>query len=471
MVKSSSPSFALAVLTGINILNFYDRQVLGALAEPIRHEFSLSDAQIGWLGTAFILLYAVVGIPLGRIADSWRRKPLLMWAIAAWSLLTAMAGLASTYALLLSSRLGFAVGEAAVAPAATSWLGDLYPPSQRARALGIFMLGVPVGGALSFFVSGPIAQAYGWRMAMIAAAAPAGVAILFLLCLREPTRGAAEAHPHAAHHSSQSTMDLLRIPTFCWIIASGALLNFNMYAIATFAPAFVIRVHHLTVAQAGVTAGLALGLGGLMGGLLSGAIGDRIALRRQNGRLLAAAALAILGAPLAVAAILSPQVYVCVALLALFYAMLNTYYGLVYSSIQDVVSPTRRGSAMAVYFLAMYLCGAAFGPVLTGKLSDLLARRAADAAGSSVVAEAFRAIGWLSQSTPFPPTRVCSPHFSSIVTIGYFINEQPIFEQHVALSSTPACVTSFARRPRCKPSGPRKGRRPKPFTDLEVDRR
>jgi len=393
MVKSKSPHFALAVLTGINILNFYDRQVLGALAEPIRHEFHLSDVQIGWLGTAFILLYAVVGIPLGRLADSWRRKPLLIWAIAAWSLLTAMAGLASTYSFLLASRLGFAVGEAAVAPAATSWLGDLFPPGKRARALGIFMLGVPIGGALSFFISGPIAQAFGWRVAMIAAAAPALLAILFLLRLVEPTRGAAETHAPTSHQSRQSTRDLLAIPTFRWIIASGALLNFNMYAIATFAPAFVIRVHHLTVGEAGVIAGLALGFGGIIGGLLSGAIGDWVVHRGQNGRLQAAALMAIIGAPVAVAAILSPQVYLCVVLLAFFYAMLNTYYGLVYSSIQDVVSPTRRGSAMAVYFLAMYLCGAAFGPVLTGKLSDLLARRAADAAGSPAVSEVFRALG------------------------------------------------------------------------------
>ena len=391
-VKPSSPAFALAVLTGINILNFYDRQILGALAEPIRHEFHLSDAQIGWLGTAFILLYAIVGVPLGKIADTRPRKRLLVWAIAAWSLLTAMAGFASTYSLLLISRLGFAVGEAAVAPSANSWLGDLYPPAQRARALGIFMLGVPIGGALSFFIGGPIAQAYGWRIAMIAAAAPALLAIFFLLQLNEPIRGAAEVRPLASLQPTQSTKDLLRIPTFAWIIASGALLNFNMYAIATFAPAFMIRVHHLSVAQAGVIAGLALGFGGIVGGLLSGVIGDRV-VARQDGRLRAASLLALFGVPLAVAGILSPGIYWCAALLALFYSMLNSYYGLVYSSIQDVVAPTQRGSAMAFYFLAMYFCGAAFGPVLTGKLSDFLARRAADAAGVDLVNETFRASG------------------------------------------------------------------------------
>jgi MFS family permease len=393
MAKSSSPGFALAVLTGINVLNFYDRQILGALAEPIRREFRLSDAEIGLLGTSFILLYAVVGIPLGRIADRWHRQPLLVWAISAWSLLTAAAGLASSYPMLLASRLGFAVGEAAVAPAATSWLGDLYPPERRARALGIFMLGVPIGGSLSFFISGPIAQAYGWRWAMIVAAAPALLAIALLLRLREPVRGAAELQPLLTQQARQSTRHLLSIPTFRWIIASGALLNFNMYAIATFAPALIIRVHHLTLAEAGIVSGLALGVGGIAGGLLSGFIGDRVSFERRNGRLVAASILALVGAPLAVAAVLAPQVAASVVLLAFFYAMLNTYYGLVYSSIQDVVAPTGRGSAMAVYFLAMYLCGAAFGPLLTGKLSDLLARRAADLAGASVLDESFRAIG------------------------------------------------------------------------------
>jgi len=390
MVKASSPGFALAVLTGINILNFYDRQVLGALAEPIRHEFQLSDSQIGWLGTAFIWLYAIVGVPLGKVADSWRRKPLLVWAIAIWSLLTAMAGLASSYSMLLASRLGFAVGEAAVAPAAASWLGDVFPPRNRARALGIFMLGVPIGGALSFFISGPLAQAFGWRWAMVAAAIPALFAIGFLLQLEEPPRGAAEPHSLMVR---QSTGQLLRIPTFGWIIASGALLNFNMYAIATFSPAFMIRVHHLTVAQAGVFTGIALGFGGIAGGLMSGSIGDRIVSWRADGRLLGATLFAALGVPLAVAGILSTDLYLCAVLLALFYAMLNTYYGLVYSSIQDVVAPNMRGSAMALYFLAMYFCGASFGPLLTGKLSDLLAHRAALAAGSLLLRETDRATG------------------------------------------------------------------------------
>src|SRR6516164_4938171 len=185
---------SLAVLVAVNVLNFYDRNVIGALTEPIRKEFGLSDAQVGLIGSAFIWLYAIVGLPLGRVADSWSRRKLLASGILGWTALTGVAAMATNYTMLLLSRLGFAVGEAVVAPAATSWIGDLFPASGRSRPLALFMLGVPVGGALSYFFSGPVAQAYGWRAAMVLAAAPAAVLIPFLLRLTEPVRGAAEVH-------------------------------------------------------------------------------------------------------------------------------------------------------------------------------------------------------------------------------------------------------------------------------------
>ena len=240
--KSVSPRllFSALVLFAINTLNFYDRHVPGALTEPIRKEFHLTDTQIGLLGSAFIWIYALVGLPLGRIADSASRKKLLAAAILIWSSLTASAAFAGSFTMLLFSRIGVGVGEAGCAPAATSWLGDLFPPDKRSRVLALFMLGVPVGGALSFFFSGPLAQAYGWRAAMVLAAAPALLLVPALLLLPEPERGASEIHPVPLSHGSMWA--ILRIPTLWWIIVSGALLNFNMYAIATFLPAFLSRI-------------------------------------------------------------------------------------------------------------------------------------------------------------------------------------------------------------------------------------
>jgi len=383
---------ALAALFAINILNFYDRNVAGALAEPMRKEFHLTDTQIGWLGTAFTLIYAVIGIPFGRIADRFSRKGLLAVGMLVWGALTAFAGVASSYAMLMVSRLGVGIGEAVVAPAGTSWIGDLVPPSRRARALALFMLAVPLGGALSYFFSGPIAQAFGWRAGMMAAAAPALLLLPVLFLLHEPVRGAAETHRQAP---AGSVWSILKIPTLWWIIASGALVNFNMYAYGTFLPAFLSRIHGVTLAKSGVTTGIIYAVGGIAGGTLAGVWGDRIIRHRQNGRMLAGALIAFIGGPVAYFGIAQPRgsLLLAAVLITIGYGTLNSYYGLVYSSIQDIVAPEFRGTAMSVYFMIMYLGGASFGPLLTGNLSDRMARRAAAAAGSAQVTEAFKAIG------------------------------------------------------------------------------
>ncbi len=392
-VSSQSLPRSLAVLFAINVLNFYDRQVLGALLEPIRKEFHLSDTQLGALGTWPIVVYALVGLPLGRRADAGSRKRLLAAGMAVWASLTGLGSVVESYLMLLVSRLGVYVGEATCAPAATSWIGDLFPAERRSRALAIFMLGVPLGGALSYAISGPVAQAWGWRAALVVAAVPAVLLIPALLGLPEPPRGASETR--RAEVAAPSVWSILRIPTMWWIIASGALVNFNLYALATFFPAFLTRYHGLSVGQAGLWSGVGYGVAGVAGGLSAGAWGDRVLHARKDGRMLSAAAAALIAAPLALIGIRQPAgaAAASIACIMIAYGFLNMYYGLVYASIHDVVAPAVRGSAMAVYFLAMYLCGASFGPLLTGRLSDYLARSAARAAGAAVVGEAYRAIG------------------------------------------------------------------------------
>jgi MFS family permease len=401
--------FPLLILVAINILNFYDRNVAGALAEPMRKEFHLSDSQLGLLGSLFIWLYAIVGVPLGKIADVWSRKKLLAYGILVWSALTAYAGLAMSFSGLVVSRLGVAVGEAVAAPTATSWLGDLFAPTKRSRALALFMLGVPVGGALSYFFSGSIAQAWGWRVAMMFAAAPAVLLVPLLFLLYEPERGASEGWRATSARPNASMWSVLRIPTLWWIIASGVFVNFNMYAIGLFLPAFMSRVHGFTLAQSGFATGVVYLVGGVAGGLSAGSWGDRIATRRGDGRLLSAALIIAVSAPFAFAGILLPKgaTLLAIAMLTVSYGALNTYYGFVYSSIQDIVPPSMRGTTMAIYFMLMYLCGASFGPYITGHLSDVMARRAAEAAGSAVVTEAFKAIGLQQAMIVIPVLAVC----------------------------------------------------------------
>src|SRR5215469_6106056 len=128
------------VLFLVNLLNFYDRLTLGAVADLVRREFQLSDAQLGGLTTAFTIIYALAGWPLGRLADTKSRKAILAWGVGAWSTLTALGGLASSYGTLLVTRIGVGIGEASCAPAATSWIGDAFPPERRARPLAWFMM-------------------------------------------------------------------------------------------------------------------------------------------------------------------------------------------------------------------------------------------------------------------------------------------------------------------------------------------
>lgn len=392
-MTTRSVLFSVLVLFAINILNFYDRSLAGALVEPIRKEFGLSDTQIGLMGSAFIWIYAIIGVPLGLVSDRWSRKKLLVIGVTLWTSMTALGGFAGGFVVLVITRLGVGIGEAVCAPTATSWLGDLFPPQRRARVLALFMLGVPVGSALTFFLSGPIAQAYGWRTAMVVAALPALLLIPALLMQPEPERGASEGRK--SDHVRTSVWVPLRIPTLWWIIASGVFLNFNMYAIHTFLPALLSRVHGMTLAESGWATGVALLVGGVAGGVLSGFVGDRVAGTEKNGRLRLAMALSLAGAPLAYFGVVQPagSAVAALTLLAVSYAMLNTYYGLVYSSIQEIVLPTQRGITMAIYFMAMYLCGASFGPLLTGVVSDRMARQAMAAAGATQMTEAFKATG------------------------------------------------------------------------------
>jgi MFS family permease len=185
-----------------------------------------------------------------------------------------------------------------------------------------------------------------------------------------------------------------------WIILSGALHNFSLYAISFFLPAFLIRYHHVTVQTAGFIAGIVIGTVGAAGMLLGGWLGDRWSRRRADGRMLLTAFALLLSAPAAYLALGRPpgalaafMVFQSAASL-----MMYVYYATIYSTIHDIVEPALRGTAMALYFVAMYMLGASLGPVGTGWLSDHFARKAALEAGSLSMAgpalpEQFRAAG------------------------------------------------------------------------------
>ncbi len=284
MESKSRIYYALAVLFAINTMNFFDRQILGAIAEPIRKEWGLSDGSMGALGTAFTLLYAAVGVPLGRLTDKTTRTHILAAGVFVWSLFTAASGLARNFFQLFALRLGVGVGEAACAPAASSLIGDLFPASKRGKALSIFMMGLPIGIALSYWVSGIITARYGWRAAFFVAGVPGLICAVAALAIREPKRGGTEVHNIGNLKRAGSPYKLvLSIPTMWWLIASGALHNFNMYAIGSFLAPFLMRYHGATIQEAGNAAMFVNGLSGIPGLILGGLLGDAVMKKRKNG--------------------------------------------------------------------------------------------------------------------------------------------------------------------------------------------
>jgi MFS family permease len=395
----ANAGYAIGVLLAINLLNFFDRTLPGALAEPIRHEFALSDTALGWVGTVFILFYAAVGLPIGRLADRWRRNRLLSLGVGLWSLLTAATGAAWSATSLYVSRIGVGLGEATCAPTGQSLIGDLFPRGQRARALAVFMLGLPLGIWLAFSFGGVVGSAYGWRRAFLLAAVPGLVLSVFALFIRDPPRGASEAHVSAIGQKPIATgaafMRVLSNPVMLWIVASGALHNFNMYAINSFQTPLLQRYHGLSLHAANSISATTLGAVGVIGMLAGGWLGDHLGARRPGGRLLVAAVAMLLAVPCVTLALgLAPgSVGAYALLMGTGFGLAFAYYATVYAAIQDVIAPQLRATAVAVYFFAMYIAGAAMGPLLTGVLSDRLTRRAMLEAHASGSIEPFKAIG------------------------------------------------------------------------------
>src|SRR5215510_13446926 len=198
--------YVLGVLVVVYVFNFLDRQIISILAERIRADLGVSDAELGFLyGTAFAIFYALFGIPLGRLADVWDRRLLIALGLAVWSGMTVLSGLARSFPELALARIGVGVGEASAAPAAFSLLSDYFPPARRATVLAIYSSGIYIGAGLGLAVGGLVVQRWdasfgaappfgmhGWQVAFFVVGLPGLLLALWVRTLREPVRGASE---------------------------------------------------------------------------------------------------------------------------------------------------------------------------------------------------------------------------------------------------------------------------------------
>ena len=207
--------YATGVLVVVYVFNFIDRQIVTILAEEIKADLGISDAQIGFLyGTAFAVFYAIFGLPLGKLADTWTRKNLIAIGIGFWSLMTALSGTARSFFSLAAYRIGVGIGEASATPAAFSMLADYFPPRLRATVLAIYSSGIYIGAGIGIFLGGWIVAEWqaaypdpanaplglkGWQAAYLAVGLPGLLMALWVATLREPVRGQSEGLPSAAH--------------------------------------------------------------------------------------------------------------------------------------------------------------------------------------------------------------------------------------------------------------------------------
>ncbi|SDK08359.1 spinster family MFS transporter [Pseudomonas indica] len=386
----------LCLLFLANLFNFFDRTIPAIIIEPIRMEWSLSDFQIGLIGTAFTIIYAIAGVPLGRLADTGARRKIMGWGLAAWSGLTAINGLAWNFWSFLLVRMGVGVGEASYAPAANSLIGDLFPAHRRARAMGIFMLGLPLGLLLAYFTIGAMVKAFdSWRAPFFIAAVPGLVLALFMFFIKEPQRGAAEAVKSATTPVDKPVRKVLAIRTFWWLVIAGLTFNFATYACNSFMVPMLQRYFLLSLQQAALATGVIVGVTGLVGLTLGGWVADRLHLKNERGRLLFGAFSMFVASVATGFALFSGRIEIglFVTVFSIGWLFSYNFYTCVYTSIQDVVEPRLRATAMALFFAGLYLLGGGLGPVVVGLLSDHFAQTAMSAAGAVEMTEAFKAVG------------------------------------------------------------------------------
>lgn len=377
--------FAFIVLLVINVLNYADRSILGAVQTKIQPEFHLSDTELGFIISSFLLIYGLATFPLGIWADKGVRKNIVAACVGIWSIATALAGFTHNFIQLLLTRSALGIGEAGYAPASLSMIGDYFPKSVRGRMLSYWSIGNVVGTAIGQIAGGIIAVTLGWRWAFFFVGIPGLIAAFLIWRAVEPERGAydrvdEEAGEDASEgevvgHSLgtnvwQTFKQIAHIPTY-WILLGSFIASFFIVGAATgWITTYIVRDFKLTEAQAGLVSGLTLAAGSITGTILGGWLGDSLQKRRPQGRLIISTISFLLGAPLTLIALTFHSIYPFVAFFTLAIITLSLCLGPINAVIQDIIEPDKRATATGLLLLLAHLLGDAASPIIIGILAD-----------------------------------------------------------------------------------------------------
>jgi MFS family permease len=376
-LASRYPFYVLGVLFCVNVLNLADRQVVYILFPLIKADLQFTDTQLGALGALpFAIFYSFMGVPLGWIADRWRRVWLITIGLTAWSGLTTLSGMARGFWSLFVVRVGVGIGESSCAPAGQTILSDYFPPAKRSTILAIFNCGVPIGHGLGLYLGGYIAQYWGWRWAFYMLGIPGLLLALLVATLKEPVRGQMEEQrgPEPIADSRNALKQLFTVvrttPTLLWHFAGMAMIGFAIAGPAIWLPTFLVRVRGMSVEAAGEISGLSAIVAGLVGTFLGGVLADRWMARRKDARMFILVVRSLLVIPFLFGMLFIASPVPLIIVIVVGSCVSAVWFGPASAVVHDLVEPRLRSMAVAVYVLVINVA-AGVSPILIGKLTDL----------------------------------------------------------------------------------------------------
>ncbi len=384
--------YVLALLVLVYTINFVDRIMLGILVPPIKAELGLTDTQLGLLGgTAFALFYTALGIPIGWLADRVNRVWIMTAALALWSAFTAACGLAQNFLHLFLARIGVGIGEAGGTAPSYSLLSDYFGPAERARALGIFSFGIPIGSALGLVLGGALASAIDWRAAfMVVGVAGLLLAPFLRLAVREAPRGGLDT-PGAARTAAPALGAVVRLlfakRSFWGLALAGGSSAMMGYGLLFWLPSFFMRGYGLTLVETSLYYGAITLVGGIAGMWLGGWLADRYGPRNRAAYAMVPAGALLLSAPFHVLGVVSPADSAGYLLFVIPAALGSAWVGPTLCAVQHLVPPGMRTLGSALFLFVNNLIGLGLGALVIGAMSDAFAvRHGADSLRQAILA-------------------------------------------------------------------------------------
>ncbi|HEY2659774.1 MAG TPA: MFS transporter [Caulobacteraceae bacterium] len=369
-------TWSVFTLSLVALLAAIDRQSFAVLLVPIQKDLHVSDAAMGALtGSAFAIVYAVIALPLARLADRTNRRNLLALAVAIWSAATAACGLSSSFVQLLMARIAVGSAESVQLPASLSLIGDMFPAQRRGTAISFMIIGSALGFALGAALAGALNDHFNWHATMMIVGLPGLVlAAVMFLTVREPPRGLQDGLGVDAHHHETFITCIrrcMRIRTLYPFAIAWISLQMCFLGWLTWMPAFLMRVHHLSSTKMGAIFGAIIACA-TFASLLGGPLSDFLAKRGARWRLYYCCCAAALSVPVLAASTLVPTLGQCIACLVA-YTLLSGGITAVGTAIYvSFAPPTMRGFLSAIMNLSSVLLGSGIAPFVFGAVNDVL---------------------------------------------------------------------------------------------------